>query len=71
MKRTNLFFLALSILLVLAISLPVSVPAAEAPPALNVVKWGYPKAFSNVTINLVGDAGHNLRPYEFWKSEFE
>ena len=71
MKPTSLFFLALSIVLVSAISFPALVPAAEAPPALNVVKWGYPKAFSNVTINLVGDAGHNLRPYEFWKSEFE
>jgi multiple sugar transport system substrate-binding protein len=46
-------------------------PAAEAPPALDVVKWESPPSFGNVTINVVGDAGHNLKPYEFWKSDFE
>lgn len=46
-------------------------PAAAAPPSLNVVKWDFPPAFDRVTINLVGDAGHNLKPYEFWKSDFE
>lgn len=45
-------------------------PAAEnAPPALDVIKFDYPPAFNNVTINVVGDAGHNLKPYEFWKDE--
>ena len=24
-----------------------------------------------MTITLVGDAGHNLKPYEFWKDDFE
>ncbi len=46
-------------------------PEAEAPPPLDVVKWDFPPPFSDVTINLVGDAGHNLRPYEFWKSDFD
>ena len=40
---------------------------AQAPPPLNVIKWDYPPRFKNVTINVVGDAGHNLKPYEFWK----
>ena len=44
---------------------------AEAPPKLDVVKWDFPPDFGGVTVNLVGDAGHNLRPYEFWKSDFE
>lgn len=45
-------------------------PAVEAPKPLDVVKWEYPPAFNNVTIAVVGDAGHNLKPYEFWKDEF-
>jgi len=44
---------------------------AEAPPKLDVVKWDFPPSFGGVTVNVVGDAGHNLRPYEFWKSDFE
>lgn len=43
--------------------------AANAPPALDVIKWDSPPSFGNVTINVVGDAGHNLKPYEFWKDE--
>ncbi len=46
-------------------------PPAEAPPPLDVIKWEYPPSFGGVTINLVGDAGHNLKPYEFWKGDFE
>lgn len=44
---------------------------AQAPPRLDVIDWEFPESFGNVTINVVGDAGHNLRPYEFWKSDFE
>lgn len=40
-----------------------------APPLLKVVKWDYPK-FNNASITVVGDAGHNLKPYEFWKDQF-
>lgn len=50
---------------------PPEEPAAEAPPSLDIVQWEAPEPFDNVTINLVGDAGHNLKPYEFWKDEFE
>jgi multiple sugar transport system substrate-binding protein len=45
-------------------------PETEAPPALDVVAWESPEPF-NATVNLVGDAGHNLKPYEFWKNEFD
>ena len=61
-----------TVLLILALVLVLAAPAiAQAPPSLDVVKWSFPPAFKNVTINVVGDAGHNLRPYEFWKSDFE
>ncbi len=44
------------------------VPPNEAP--LEVYTWDYPEDFGGVTVNLVGDAGHNLKPYEFWKEDF-
>lgn len=45
---------------------------AEAPPKpLTILPWSSPSTpFSNVTINVVGDAGHNLLPYQFWKDDF-
>jgi hypothetical protein len=71
MKQTR--FVLLSLILVSAMGLGGYAPAlaAEAPPLLDVVKWGYPRKFPNVRVNLVGDAGHCLKPYEFWRSEFE
>jgi multiple sugar transport system substrate-binding protein len=48
-----------------------SAAIAQAPPPLSVLKWTSPPPFKNVTINVVGDAGHNLKPYEFWKGDFE
>ena len=56
--------------LVFALILAAAV-VAQAPPPLSVIKWDYPPRFKNVTINVVGDAGHNLKPYEFWKGDFE
>src|SRR5437879_6310897 len=44
--------------------------AMQAPKEQHAIKWGYPPKFSNVTVNVVGDAGHNLAPYEFWKDHF-
>lgn len=44
---------------------------AESPPRQDVVKWDFPPGFGGVTVNVVGDAGHNLRPYEFWKEDFK
>lgn len=46
-------------------------PAPEAPPSLDVVEWEAPPKFDDVTVNVVGDAGHNLKPYEFWNSEIQ
>src|SRR5438445_5202444 len=40
--------------------------AMQAPKEQHAITWEYPPKFSNVTINVVGDAGHNLAPYEFW-----
>jgi multiple sugar transport system substrate-binding protein len=60
-----------SAILSLIIALVLATAAVAQPPPLNVIKWDYPPRFRNVTINLVGDAGHNLKPYEFWKSDFE
>jgi len=48
-----------------------SAPAeATAPKSLDVIKWETPPSFGAVTVNVVGDAGHNLKPYEFWKDDF-
>src|SRR5207247_8207165 len=44
--------------------------AMQAPRELHVIKWDFPPKFGNVTVNVVGDAGHNLAPYEFWKDHF-
>jgi len=49
---------------------PAAAPA-EAPPPLDVIQWESPDSFGGVAITLVGDAGHNLKPYEFWKGDFE
>ncbi|UCF91781.1 MAG: extracellular solute-binding protein [Desulfobacterales bacterium] len=71
MKRTGLYFCSFIAAIILGLSFTAAALAAEAPPPLDVVKWDYPPQFSNVNINLVGDAGHNLKPYEFWKSDFQ
>jgi multiple sugar transport system substrate-binding protein len=47
---------------------PYMVPPNEHP--TTVYQWDYPPAFNKVTVNVVGDAGHNLKPYEFWKDDF-
>jgi len=46
-----------------------AVPAVSGPKPLDVVKWEYPPKFNEITIAVVGDAGHNLKPWEFWKDE--
>lgn len=67
MKKT---LMTCSILFLFVFILP-ALLFAQAPSRLDIVKWEFPPSFGKVTINLVGDAGHNLRPYEFWKSDFE
>ena len=74
MKPTKVVVFLLVLLLVLGIGAGLSREAraaAASPTPLDVIKWGYPPKFKNVTINVVGDAGHNLKPYEFWKGDFE
>jgi multiple sugar transport system substrate-binding protein len=61
--RTAILWLILALVLATA--------AVAQPPPLSVIKWNYPPRFKNVAINVVGDAGHNLKPYEFWKGDFE
>jgi multiple sugar transport system substrate-binding protein len=53
-----------------SMTIPAARAAFKAPPETHVIKWTYPPKFNNVTINVVGDAGHNLLPYEFWKDHF-
>ena len=71
MKQTRVAVIMLALLFVIGLGAVLSSMAAESPPPLDVIKWSYPPKFRNVTINVVGDAGHNLKPYEFWKGDFE
>ncbi len=67
MKKT---LMTCSILFLFVFILP-ALLFAQAPSRLDIVKWEFPQVLARLTINLVGDNGHNLRPYEFWKSDFE
>jgi hypothetical protein len=71
MKQTRFFLLGLILLSAMGLGGYAPALAAEAPLLLDVLKWGYPPKFPNVRVNLVGDTGHCLKPYEFWKSGFE
>ena len=71
MKKYMYVIMALAMLAGLAaggMALAQEVPPNEAP--LEVYTWDYPPSFGEVTITLIGDAGHNLKPYEFWKEDF-
>jgi multiple sugar transport system substrate-binding protein len=79
-KRPNVVLFLVILALVVGMNVYAVPPAGAAPPAqepatapppLDVIKWEFPPSFGGVTINVVGDAGHNLKPYEFWKSDFE
>lgn len=66
-------FSLLTVLLVVVLALTTLGPTfaqGDKPPKLNVVKFELCPKFNNVTVNVVGDAGHNLKPYEFWQDEF-
>jgi len=62
--------------LALVMVFTVVVPAfadAPVPPNENptdVYEWDYPEDFGGVTVSVIGDAGHNLKPFEFWKEDF-
>ncbi len=48
-----------------------AVLAQDAPARLNAVPYELCPAFDpGVTVTVVGDAGHNLKPYEFWADDF-
>lgn len=70
MKR--FLYTVLALVMIVTVAMPVlaqaPVPPNEAP--LDVYKWDYPESFGSVKIAVIGDAGHNLKPYEFWKEDF-
>src|SRR5574342_301778 len=63
---------AILALLVLAFVIAGVAVGQEAPPKpLGVTQFELcPKFDPPVTVRVVGDAGHNLLPYEFWKDDF-
>ena len=68
----KLLYTVLAVVLTFSMVLPIFAQGPQ-PPNLspqNVYQWDYPPSFGNVTITVVGDAGHNLKPYEFWKDDF-
>lgn len=42
----------------------------EAPEPLGLTEFELCSGFDNVTVTVVGDAGHNLAPYTFWQDDF-
>lgn len=42
----------------------------EAPVPLGLTEFELCSGFDNVTVTVVGDAGHNLAPYQFWADDF-
>lgn len=46
------------------------VMAQDAPASLDVVDFELCSDFGGVTVTVVGDAGHNLLPYQFWADDF-
>src|SRR3989475_4507001 len=68
--RVALGVVALGVALAVILAPGWSLAGPAAPKLLNAVKWDYPPKFNNVTVTVVGDAGHNLKPCEFWKDHF-
>ena len=66
MKRY--LYTVLALVMVFTIVMPALAQTPNEDP-LDVYKWDYPESFGNVTIAVIGDAGHNLKPYEFWKED--
>ncbi|MBE0688698.1 MAG: extracellular solute-binding protein [Anaerolineae bacterium] len=44
--------------------------AQDAPAPLGVVDFELCSDFGGVTVDVFGDAGHNLAPYDFWADDF-
>jgi multiple sugar transport system substrate-binding protein len=66
-------YTVLALVMVFAIVIPAyaqePVPPNEDP--ADVYEWDSPPDFGGATVTIIGDAGHNLKPYEFWKDDFE
>lgn len=65
--RMTLLAILATMLLVAA---PVLAQEEGFPEPLGLVDFELCPPFDNVTVTVVGDAGHNLMPYEFWKDDF-
>jgi multiple sugar transport system substrate-binding protein len=68
-RRVSLTAILLVVILVTT-SIGTLLAQGEAPKVLDVVKFELCPKFDNVTVNVVGDAGHNLKPYQFWADDF-
>lgn len=58
------------ILSVLVLSLALHAVAQPEMEPLGVTDFELCSAFDNVTVNVIGDAGHNLAPYDIWAEDF-
>jgi multiple sugar transport system substrate-binding protein len=66
-SRTGLFtVIVIGILLISG----ATVLAQDAPEVLGLVDFELCEDFGGVTVTVVGDAGHNLGPYDFWADDF-
>lgn len=69
MKKHLYFVLALVMAFTIVVPALAQAPVPPNEDPLDVYQWDYPPSFGNVTIAVIGDAGHNLKPYEFWKDD--
>src|SRR5947209_6543905 len=69
-RRTSLVAALLLVVLMMG-TINILKAADETPKKLDVIKFDLCPKFDNVTVNVVGDAGHNLKPYQFWADEFD
>ncbi len=69
-KRRAFFASVVMVLVLAATSLGPLSAQGTAPKPLTVYKYDLCPKFNDVTVNVVGDAGHNLAPYQFWADDF-
>ena len=62
--------IALSLLILVMITSGVVLAQDGGPEPLGVVEFELCPQFDDVTVTVVGDAGHNLGPYSFWADDF-
>lgn len=56
--------------LAIVVALATATASAQNVEPMGLTDFELCPAFDDVTINVVGDAGHNLGPYEFWADDF-